>query len=220
MAGCISRLLSGAAFLLSAPAALARDFNPADWSAEAEATSRLRIQGHRIKIDTPKGFTLWYRPKLASPIRIRFEARMVAKGGPNDSVSDLNAFWMASDANGGNPIGQRDGKFEAYDTLQTYYVGIGGNRNSTTRLRRYIAKPGERPLLPQHDRKDALLIPNRWTQITLTADGQTITVDRDGNRLFTLDDPAPYTAGWFGLRTTWSHLLIRRLTITPIKAQP
>jgi hypothetical protein len=220
MAGCILRLLSGAAFLLSAPAALARDFNPADWSAEAEAPSRLRIQRHRIEIDAPKGFTLWYRPKLSGPVRIRFEAMMVAKGGANDNVSDLNAFWMASEADGGNPIGQRDGQFEAYDTLKTYYVGIGGNRNSTTRLRRYIAKPGERPLLPQHDRKDALLIPNRWTQITLTADGQTIAVDRDGARLFTLDDPAPYKTGWFGLRTTWSHLLIRRLTITPIKAQP
>ena len=220
MAGCILRLLSGAAFALCAHSASARPLSPADWVAEAEAPAQYSVRREGIEMDAPKGFTLWYRPKLSGPVRIRFEAMMVAKGGPNDSVSDLNAFWMASEADGSGPVGQRDGKFEAYDTLKTYYVGIGGNRNSTTRLRRYIAKAGERPLLPQHDRKDALLIPNRWTQITLTANGQTISVNRDGARLFTLDDPAPYTAGWFGLRTTWSHLLIRRLTITPIKAQP
>jgi hypothetical protein len=76
-----------------------------------------------------------------------------------------------------------------------YYVGIGGNRNTTTRLRRYVGQVGVRPL-PQHDRSDApaMLRPNIWTSITLTADGQHITVRRDGQMLFTLDDAAPTPA--------------------------
>jgi hypothetical protein len=103
-----------------------------------------------------------------------------------------------------------------------YYVGIGGNRNTTTRLRRYVGQVGVRPLLPQHDRSDApaMLRPNIWTSITLTADGQHITVRRDGQMLFTLDDASPYTSGWFGLRTTFSHLRIRRLTISTGTPRP
>ena len=59
-----------------------------------------------------------------------------------------------------------------------------------------------------------MLQPNRWTTIRLVADGRAIAVDRDGRRLFSLDDPAPYRRGHFGLRTTWSHLRIRKLSIT------
>ena len=36
---------------------------------------------------------------------------------------------------------------------------------------------------------------------------------RDGQPLPRMLDPAPYTSGWFGLRTTWSHLRIQRLRI-------
>ena len=59
-----------------------------------------------------------------------------------------------------------------------------------------------------------MLQPNRWTTIRLIADGRTVAVERDGRRVVTLDDPAPYASGQFGLRTTWSHLRIRHLSIT------
>jgi len=39
-------------------------------------------------------------------------------------------------------------------------------------------------------------------------------LERDGQRLFTLDDTRPYTRGHWGLRTTWSHLRIRRVSVT------
>ena len=42
-------------------------------------------------------------------------------------------------------------RFAAYNDLKTYYVGLGGNRNTTTRFRRYIGDPETRPLLPEHD---------------------------------------------------------------------
>jgi hypothetical protein len=199
----------GVALCLTGGKALA--FSPKDWVSEAQAPSQVTITRDSIEIDAPQGLTLWYRKKLNAPVRIRFEAKMIAHGGPHDTTSDLNAFWMARENDGASPIGKRGGRFEEYDTLQTYYVGIGGNRNTTTRLR---------PLLPQHDRMDALLVANRWTRVELTVQGGAVSVDRDGSRLFTMDDAAPYTSGWFALRTTQSHLIIRHVRITPLKARP
>jgi hypothetical protein len=202
-------LLLSAAFCLCGGMASA---HPADWRVEAEAPAKITFPHGGIEINTPKGLTLWYRRRLSGAVRISFDAKPIAAGGPNDTVSDLNAFWMARESDGADPM-PRSGRFEDYDTLQTYYVGLGGNRNTTTRLRRYIATPGVRPLLPEHDRSDAPLAANRWTHIALIADGAHIAVDRDGLRLFTLTDPAPYTSGWFGLRTTWSHWAFRHIRI-------
>ena len=94
-------------------------------------------------------------------------------------------------------------------------MGLGGNRNTTTRLRRYIGDAANRPLLPEHDlgAPSAMLVANRKQTITLIASGRAIEYQRDGKPLFQLDDPAPYTQGWFALRTTYSHLRIRHLRI-------
>lgn len=177
----------------------------------------VRFEGGAIDIDTPEGLSLWYLPELTGPVAIRFEAMAVAQGGANDAVSDLNAFWMAANADGTSVLDRvRSGAFADYDTLKTYYVGIGGNRNTTTRFRRYIGKAGDRPIRPEHDRADraAMLVPNRWTRIALIADGRRIAVERDGAPLFTLDDPQPYAQGHFAIRTTKSHIRIRNLEIT------
>ncbi len=191
---------------------------PIAWVTEAQdpRSTVAVLPGGVIDIDTPAGLTLWHPQRLDGPVRITFEAMAVAAGGPNDRVSDLNAFWMATDPAGGAVPGRRSGRFEDYDTLTTYYVGIGGNRNTTTRMRRYVGRAGDRPLLPDHDRNDAaaMLRPNRWTRIALVADGRRIAVERDGRTLFTLDDPQPYRSGWFALRTTQSHLRIRGVTVS------
>jgi hypothetical protein len=72
-----------------------------------------------------------------------------------------------------------------------------------------------RPLLPEHDLGGpaTLLRPNRRQTITLIADGSRVEYRRDGQKLFVFADPAPYTHGWFALRTTSSHLRIRHLRI-------
>lgn len=194
---------------------------PRDWVVEAQdptTTVRYEADG-TIDIDSPRGVSLWHRRELRGPVRISFEAMAVSANGPNDQVSDLNAFWMATDpkAPGGSVFAaRRTGKFEDYDTLTTYYVGIGGNRNTTTRMRRYTGVPGDRPLLPEHDRAGAadMLQAGRWTRITLIADGGRIAVERDGQPLFEMRDPAPYRRGWFAIRTTQSHLKIRDLRIS------
>jgi hypothetical protein len=169
-----------------------------------------------LDIDTPAGLTLWFRPELVGPVMIQYEAQAISAGGPNDRVSDLNAFWMAREADGGSPLATpRTGAFADYDTLKTYYVGQGGNGNTSTRFRRYVGRPGERPLLPRHDHAaaDEMLVPNRWQTVRLVADGGLIQYWSDDRKLFELDDAEPYTRGWFGLRTTFSHLRVRRFWV-------
>ena len=71
---------------------------------------------------------------------IQYEATVVSAGGPNDRVSDLNSFWMATDPRTPEDLfaHDRSGKFAEYNLLDMYYVGLGGNGNTTTRFRRYI----------------------------------------------------------------------------------
>jgi hypothetical protein len=169
-----------------------------------------------LDIVAPAGFTAWFKPELVGPVAITYQAQAVSEGGPFDRVSDLNCFWMAREADGGSPLEHpRSGAFADYDTLKTYYVGQGGNTNTSTRFRRYVGRAGDRPMLPQHDHAaaDELLTPNRWTTVRLVADGQRIEYWSDGRRLFEHQDTEPYTRGWFGLRTTQSHLRVRRFEV-------
>jgi hypothetical protein len=208
VAGCAAR-----------PAELHRDdFRDANqWVLEAESPdARVSARDGVLDIDTPAGLTLWFKPRLEGPVKIEFDATAVSEGGANDQVSDLNVFWMATERNGSAPFSPfRQGRFAAYNDLVTYYVGLGGNRNTTSRFRRYIGDAQLRPLLPEHDlaAPEALLVPNRKQTITLIADRNTIEYKRDGTTLFRLDDASPYQSGWFALRTTQSHLRIERLRI-------
>jgi len=190
------------------------------WALEAEKPAKVSVRDGVLDIETPAGLTLWFRPELVGPVLIEYQAQAVSAGGPNDRVSDLNAFWMARDAGGGSPLATpRTGAFADYDTLKTYYVGQGGNGNTSTRFRRYVGRPGDRPLLPQHDHAaaDEMLVANRWQTVRLVADGGLIQYWNDGRKLFELDDVQPYTRGWFGLRTTWSHLRVRRFGVYALK---
>jgi hypothetical protein len=135
-------------------------------------------------------------------------------------VSDVNCFFMATDpkAPEGRPFAPgfgRTGKFGDYDSLRTYYVGMGGNTNTTTRFRRY-AGDGARPLLPEHDltEKKFLLEPNRTYRIEIRVgrDGA-IEYRRDGEVFFSWRDPAPLTEGWFGLRTVKSRQIVRNFQL-------
>lgn len=188
-----------------------------NWIIEAEQPSaRVVARGGVLDVDTPDGITLWFRHELSGPVEIEFVASAVATGGPNDSVSDLNVFWMATNRDGSAPMtARRNGRFEDYNDLLTYYVGLGGNRNTTTRFRRYIGDPVLRPLLAEHDlaTPDVLLVANQSQRITLVSDGTRVAYRRDGRTLFSWEDQAPYTSGWFALRTTKSHLRIRHLRI-------
>ncbi|OYQ32876.1 Tat pathway signal sequence domain protein [Niveispirillum lacus] len=188
------------------------------WLLQAHRPGRVTAAGGVLDIDVPAGTSLWFRPRLSGPVAIRYEVLMVAEGGPNDRLSDMNAFWMANDpaAPDGDALARdRSGRFEDYDDLVLYYVGQGGNSNSTTRFRRYTGRVGDRPLLPENDRRlpADMLVGNVWQTVTLAAVGSRIRYWRDNRLLFDFEDPAPLTAGHFALRTTQSHLRVRNFRV-------
>lgn len=173
-----------------------------------------------IAIEDAGGCTVWLKRKLTAPVEIEYDVTVVSRGGPHDRVSDVNCFWMASDpkSSDGSPFapGQgRSGKFTEYDSLRTYYVGMGGNNNTTTRFRRYDGG-GAKPLLPEYDlrARECLLEPNRTYRLRVVARDGVAEFWRDGVRIFSFRDPAPLTSGWFGFRTVQSHLEIRNIKVT------
>ena len=184
------------------------------WLVEAERGGSFSATDGILDVDSPAGVTLWFGHALEGPVAIEYEVTAVKAGGSNDAVSDINCFWMATDprAPGGDVLAiRRSGAFAEYDELRTYYAGIGGNRNTTSRFRRYIGRRDDRPLLPQHDLSAPadLIEPNRPYRVRLIAAGRRIELLRDGRTMFRLADPEPYTRGHFGIRTTKSHLRIR-----------
>lgn len=186
-----------------------------NWVAEMQKPGSVSADNGVLDIDVPAGLTLWFRSELHGPVLISYDATVISAGGPNDRVSDLNCFWMATDPSSPRDIfaHQRSGFFPAYDSLQTYYVGVGGHDNTTTRFRRY--GQNSRPLRTEDDLRspDVLLVPNQSQHIRLIADGRFVEFYRDNKRLFNFVDPEPYTEGWFGLRTTRSHLRISNFRI-------
>jgi hypothetical protein len=168
----------------------------------------------RLLMDVDGGATVWLDNPLSGNILISFTRRVVVDGGKNDRLSDLNAFWMARDP-GRENLFTRSGKFEDYDDLSMYYVGIGGNRNTTTRLRRY--GDGRRELVGEHTDTAHLLAPNRDYRIEIAVYDGCTRVRVDGDTWFTYRDPHPLASGYLGLRTTWSRQTVDDLTIRQLE---
>ena len=196
------------------------------WVVEQTPSGSTKIIDGQLDIDDAPGphdkggCTVWFREKLKGPIRISYDATMVQKGGPNDRISDLNCFWMATDPKNPDDLfvdsKKRSGSFPKYDPLRTYYVGYGANENATTRFRRYPRDREDESLKPEFDLNEAkyLNVPNRTVKIELVADGKRIQFLRDGEVIFTYDDPNPYEEGWFGFRTTRSHIRFDNFQVT------
>ncbi len=186
------------------------------WILELEKPGSVRAMDGALDIDVPAGATLWFKHELAAPVAISFAATAIDAGGPNDRVSDINVFWMARNSDGTNLLTRRrHGAFAEYNDLLTYYVGLGGNWNTTTRFRRYIGDRELRPLRPEHDLSspDVLLRANHTQNITLITDGKRVEYWRDGVRVFQFHDAEPYGRGHFAIRTTRSHLRIEGFRI-------
>jgi len=165
-----------------------------------------------VDIQTSAGLTLWRRQPMSVPFIIEYEA-MVAVRDTSDRLSDLNCFWLAADPSvtDGNVLtrmGERGGVFRNAYTLQLYYMGYGGNWNSTTRFRRYDGK-GVPPILTEYTDSSHLLCPNQWYRIRIEATSSRTRYYINEELLVDYSDPHPLQHGWFGFRTTWSHCLIR-----------
>lgn len=193
------------------------------WSCELEKGGAVRAHDGAMEIDVPGGCTVWWKQRLDGPLLIEYQATVVKAGGPNDRVSDLNCFWMARDSRSPDDLfaTHRTGKFSDYNPLKCYYVGLGGNTNTTTRFRRYVGGSKQRPLLPQNDlRGEAdMIVANATQTVRLVAAGSLIQYYRDGRKLFEMNDPEPYTSGWFGIRTTQNHMLVRHFKVYRLVAK-
>jgi hypothetical protein len=200
----------------------ADDFNHGlgAWRVEMERPGTVIAKNGALNIDVPAGVTIWFRHELDGPVMIQYDATVVSAGGPNDRVSDLNSFWMATDPKTPKDLfaHERSGNFAEYNSFHLYYVGLGGNGNTTTRFRRYIGDEFERPMRAKDDlsvsqQPSRGIVANKMQTITLIADGSLIQYWRDADKIFEMIDPHPYTKGWFGIRTTQNHMRVLNLRV-------
>lgn len=186
------------------------------WRIEAESpATRVLLRNDTLDMTAPQGLSLWWSQPVEAPCQIRYKAMVVMDDGPCDRLSDMNCFWMATEL-GESPLkgaGKRKGKFVESYRLQCYYLGYGGNHNSTTRFRRYdgdslaVQEAGRRPtILQEYTDAGHLLLPNHWYDICIEVlEGGRTRYSMDGECLVDYVDQHPLQRGWFAFRTTWSH---------------
>lgn len=176
-----------------------------EWIVEAAPgeDSAVYTKDGKLVIDSNGGITVWLNKHLEGNIQIEYERAVLMDGKKNDRLSDLNQFWMAQDPRN-SKLFSREGAFEEYDSLQLYYVGIGGNSNSTTRFRKYDGK-GNRVLLQEYTDANHLLKPNKRYKIKIIVQNGTTSFWADGECYFRYTDPEPLREGYFGFRSTHSR---------------
>lgn len=203
-------------------ALVARDAFAGDraaWIVEQQPGGSVAVRDGALVIDDAGGCTVWFRQRLDAPVIIACKV-MVSSA---SRVSDMNFFWMASDPSRPADLfaegHARSGAFATYDTLRTYYVGYGGNTNTTTRFRRYTGT-GARPLLPGHDlaAPEFLLQADHIYDLELIAAGGHAQFVRDGEVIFDFQDPQPLESGWFGFRTVHSRIVVTSFAVYEAKA--
>ncbi len=189
------------------------------WKVESESPDyKVTFRGDTAEIVSPKGLTLWRKEKMSGKVTIEYDACVVVEN-EGDRLSDLNCFWMASDPEHPDNLWKRmdwrSGIFVNCYSLQLYYMGYGGNYNSTTRFRRYdgnqlgVTDKDARPaILTEYTDSAHLLRPNHWYHIKITNENNRVQYYIDGERLVDFRDATPLREGWFGFRTTLSRTRI------------
>lgn len=190
-----------------------KPLDPDIWKVEMDPQPNSSVQASngKLLLDTKGGVTVWLNKILKGDIEITYRRKVLVDGAKNDRLSDLNQFWMATDPHHKNFF-TRSGKFPEYDSLSMYYVGFGGNYNSTTRFRKYQGN-GERTLLVELNGQNHLLKPNHEYQIKIRVQNGEVSFWVDGKRYFHYKDENPLQHGYFGFRSTWSRQEIDDLKI-------
>ena len=193
------------------------------WVVEQMPGGTAEFSDGQLEIEDAKGCTVWLREKLHAPILIEYDAVVIDAGGPHDRVSDLNCFWLATDSSHPHDFfarsSQRHGKFNHYDSLRLYYVGLGGHHNTKTRFRRYRGD-GNKPLLPENDLSEAryLITPNAVNHIRIVVYDNIVQYYRNDELVFDFFDPAPYGEGYFGIRTVDNHMTVDNFKVYHLDA--
>ena len=176
-----------------------------NWKVEFEKpdSSSIQLIDGKLDVSAARGATVWFNPKLKGNIMIIYDVTVLDKGGKNDRVSDMNAFWMATDPANEKEI-IRDGKFSSYDNLNLYYAGVGGHNNKFTRFRKY-SSDGNKPVLQEYSDAAHLLKGNTEYQVKIIVHNGLIRYFIDDELYWELKDETPLSEGFFGFRTTMSH---------------
>jgi hypothetical protein len=177
--------------------------------------STVTIKEKKMLIEVDGGATIWLNKKLSGNLIITYKRKVIVDTGRNDRLSDLNQFWMAIDPRNEN-LFTRSGTFSEYDSLLLYYVGFGGNSNTTTRFRKYTGK-GERILLGEHTDKEHLLEPNKDYSIKIVVYDGLSKFFVDDKEFFSFRDTNSIAEGYFGFRTTQSRQEIDGFKIYRLK---
>ncbi len=187
--------------------------NTDHWKIETQAGDNVPVYNKdgQLILDTKAGLTVWLDKKLKGNYRIVYDRTVILDSSKNARLSDLNQFWMAE----AKPF-DRNGVFEEYDTVELYYVGFGGNYNSTTRFRKYQGN-GVKPIIAEYLDEKHLLKPNNKYRIVTTVKNGHITWEIDGEKLLDYQDSAPLKEGYFGFRTTWSKQSISNFRIERLR---
>lgn len=196
------------------------------WKVEAETSFpfSLKYLGDTLEITTRGGCTLWRKEKILGDVEISYSACVLDQGRGSDRLSDLNCFWMAQDPLYPESIFKREpwrnGIFERYYSLRMYYLGYGGNNNTTTRFRRYDGNWNDfqqhniRPVIIQEYTDAAhLLKANTWYHIRIICRNGHIQYYINNELLVDFTDPQPLHWGWFAFRTTWSRVRITQFQL-------
>ena len=188
-----------------------------NWVPEIPSTtaSSVTIESNKLVIDVDGGATVWFTRKLSGNIMITYNRKVVVDSGRNDRLSDLNQFWMATDPARKN-LFTRTGIFSEYDSLLLYYVGFGGNSNTTTRFRKYTGN-GQRVLYNDLADKAHLLEPNKEYAIKIIVYKGVSKFFVDDKVFFSFSDEHPITEGYFGFRTTQSRQEIDNFKVYQLK---
>lgn len=168
------------------------------------------IVNGQLQLNSEGGVTVWYKNELKRNIMIEYDRTIIMDGGKYDRLSDLNQFWMATDPQ--QKMFTRQGGFREYDTLQMYYVGMGGNYNTTTRMRRYDGK-GFLQIVGEYTDSAHLLKPNKKYHIKIKVENGVSSFSVDDKEYFSFKDDKPLTNGWFAIRSTKSRQLIDNVRI-------
>jgi rhamnogalacturonan endolyase len=190
-----------------------KDLDRKEWVTEIEPQGKSAVYAAdgQLIIDSRGGVTVWLNRKLEGNMLIEYERTVIVGGKDNDRLSDMNQFWMALDPR--NPdLFTRGGAFGEYDSLRLYYVGMGGNTNSTTRFRKYDGS-GNKKLLGEFTDADHLLRPNRKYRISIVLEDDVTAYWVDNECYFTYRDPDPLRKGYVGFRTVYSRQIIENFRI-------
>ena len=204
--------------LVALPAAAQSGLNQQEfkkfWRIESEASDyQVTFHGDTCELTAPKGLTLWRRQPFTTNSIVEYDAKVA-----DDRLSDLNCFWLASDPQQKDiwkRANWRSGIFTRCYTLQMYYLGYGGNHNTTTRFRRYtgdergVDDVAYRPaILKEYTDKAHLLKSGHWYHIKIESINGRTRFYVDNELIVDYLDPQPLQSGWFGFRTTLSRTFI------------